>query len=154
MIVTTLRPGLVHPAPARPLDVLVTSVSSDAHTWNLVFLQLLVEELRHRVTNLGACVPDDLLVREATRPGRDLVVVSSVNGHGFTDGLRVIERIRRTEELDHVPVVIGGKLGTSGTDDGRADKLMAAGFDGVFEDGSESQRFLSFVDSLPTGICR
>lgn len=154
MTLTQLRPGLVRPATAKPLDVLVTSVASDAHTWNLVFLQLLVEELGHRVTNLGACVSDDLLVREATRPGRDLVVVSSVNGHGFTDGLRVIKRIREAGELGRVPVVIGGKLGTSGTDGSRADKLMAAGFDGVFEDGSEPRRFLAFLNSLPSGICR
>ncbi|BAU88404.1 methylaspartate mutase [Streptomyces laurentii] len=47
--------------------VLVSSVSSDSHTWNLVFLQLLLEDLGHEVTNIGACVPDELLIAECRR---------------------------------------------------------------------------------------
>ena len=37
--------------------VVVSGLASDAHTWNLVYLQLVLEEMGHRVTNLGACVP-------------------------------------------------------------------------------------------------
>ena len=37
--------------------VLLTGASSDAHTWNLVFLQLLIAEHGFRVTNLGPAVP-------------------------------------------------------------------------------------------------
>ncbi|MFD0586215.1 hypothetical protein [Dactylosporangium darangshiense] len=48
----------------RRLEVIVTTVSSDAHTWNLVYLQLLLEELGCRVTNLGACTPDETILRE------------------------------------------------------------------------------------------
>lgn len=48
--------------------VLVSSVSSDSHTWNLVFLQLLLEEMGHEVTNIGSCVPDDLLIEECRLP--------------------------------------------------------------------------------------
>lgn len=32
------------------LDVVVSTMASDSHTWNLVFLQLVLEELGHRVT--------------------------------------------------------------------------------------------------------
>src|SRR5205823_4406136 len=96
------------------LSVVVTSVASDSHTWNLVFLQLALEELGHRVVNLGACVPDELLVAECLRVRPDLIVVSSVNGHGFRDGTRLIGRIRACPELATTVVVIGGKLGIAG----------------------------------------
>ena len=46
----------------RPPGVIVTGTASDAHTWNLVFLQLMLEELGHDVDNLGPCVPDEELL--------------------------------------------------------------------------------------------
>src|SRR5262249_39092001 len=102
------------PDTATGLSVVVTSVASDSHTWNLVFLQLTLEELGHRVVNLGACTPDDLIVAECMRVLPDLIVVSSVNGNGFRDGMRLIGRVRECEELATTPVVIGGKLGITG----------------------------------------
>jgi methylaspartate mutase sigma subunit len=137
------------------LDVVVTNVASDSHTWNLVYLQLVLEELGHRVRNLGACVPDDLLVSECLRQRPDLVVVSTVNGHGFADGTRVIGRLRGRPELATVPAVIGGKLGITGT--GGRDRnaaLRAAGFDAVFEDGTAGAEFKAFVARLPQGVSK
>ncbi|MFD9080890.1 cobalamin B12-binding domain-containing protein [Streptomyces erythrochromogenes] len=134
------------------LDVVVTTMASDSHTWNLVFLQLLLEELGHRVTNLGACVPDELLVAECRRIEPDLIVLSSVNGHGFNDGLRVIGALRSCPELVRTPTVIGGKLGISGSGTpARQRALLTAGFDGVFEEGGSVMDFQSFVGSLPAG---
>ncbi|MEV5974559.1 cobalamin B12-binding domain-containing protein [Streptomyces sp. NPDC051921] len=140
--------------PARnALHVVVTSVASDSHTWNLIYLQLLLEELGHQVTNLGACVPDDLMVDECRRLRPDLVVISSVNGHGHHDGLRVIGRLRDCPELRETPVVIGGKLGiTGGGDHGPLEELRAAGFDAVFEDGTGIARFQGFVRALPPRV--
>ncbi|MER7701885.1 cobalamin-dependent protein [Kitasatospora sp. NPDC097605] len=136
--------------PAR-LEVVVTTMASDSHTWNLVFLQLLLEELGHRVTNLGACVPDDLLVAECRRTEPDLIVLSSVNGHGYHDGLRVIRALRARPELARTPTVIGGKLTIAGPGDpDRQQSLLAAGFDGVFEEGRSVADFRAFVGSLRT----
>lgn len=135
---------------SRSLDIVVTSVSSDSHTWNLVYLQLVLEELGHRVTNLGACVPDDLIVTECRDLLPDLIVVSTVNGHGARDGLRVIGAIRACPQLVATPVVIGGKLDVVGDARGtNADTLLAAGFDGVFQDAPALHRFRSFVAALP-----
>lgn len=118
--------------------VVVTTMASDSHTWNLVFLQLLIEELGYRVVNLGPCVPDDVLVGECLAIAPDLLVVSSVNGHGYQDGLRVIAQLREQAGLAATPAVIGGKLGVSEDDaDGRSRELMAAGFDAVFADGAD-----------------
>ncbi|MEU4353498.1 cobalamin B12-binding domain-containing protein [Streptomyces virginiae] len=137
------------------LDVVVTTMASDSHTWNLVFLQLLLEELGHRVTNLGACVPDELLVAECRRIEPDLIVLSSVNGHGYNDGLRVVEALRARPELARTPTVIGGKLGISGSGTpARQRALLAAGFDGVFEEGGSVLEFQSFVGSLPGAASR
>jgi methylaspartate mutase sigma subunit len=128
-------------------------MASDSHTWNLVFLQLALEELGHRVRNLGACVPDELLIAECLRARPDLVVVSSVNGHGYQDGTRLIGRIRTHPELATTPVVIGGKLGIAGPG-GRAsrERLRAAGFDAVFEDGVGLAAFRSFVERLTVSV--
>lgn len=116
------------------LTVVVSSVASDAHTWNLVYLQLVLEELGHRVHNLGACVPDELLVAESRQLQPDLVVISSVNGHGLRDGTRLIARFRACPELSTTPVVIGGKLGITGpAGQHHRDQLRSAGFDAVVE---------------------
>ncbi|MFE1948818.1 cobalamin B12-binding domain-containing protein [Streptomyces massasporeus] len=145
---------------ARPpditgLDVVVTSVASDAHTWNLVYLQLLLEELGHRVTNLGACVPDQLMIDECRNRRPDLIVVSTVNGHGFVDGKRVVRLLRGCPELHTTPLVIGGKLGITGGDHGGGVReLVEAGFDAVFEESAGIVGFRDFVQSLPSGVTR
>jgi len=134
----------------HPLDIVVSSMSSDAHTWNLVYLQLLLEEQGHRVTNLGACVPDRDLVAHCRAALPDLIVLSSVNGHGAQDGLRAIRALRRCAELAAIPVVIGGKLDTAGGHGTTtADRLLAAGFEAVFAEDSAIGAFRSFVATLP-----
>lgn len=136
----------------RPPGVIVTGTASDAHTWNLVFLQLLLEELGHEVDNLGPCVPDEELLDTVRRAAPALVVMSSVNGHGVSDGLRVIGRLRQEPGLAGTRIVIGGKLGISGADNARhADRLLAAGFDGVFDDAAGLGLFRSYVAALPSG---
>lgn len=127
----------------RP-QVVVTSVSSDAHTWNLVYLQLILEELGCRVTNLGACVPDETVVAECAARRPQLIVVSSLNGHGCQDGIRLIGAIRRCPALLGIPVVIGGKLDVDGGAIPAA-RLLAAGFDAVYGDDGQMAAFQSLV---------
>ncbi|OBQ53056.1 hypothetical protein A4U61_02170 [Streptomyces sp. H-KF8] len=118
------------------LHVLVCGGVSDAHTWNLVCLQLLLEEAGHRVTNLGPCVTEELLARECLTRGPDAVVIGSVNGHGYQDGLRAVRRLRSEPSLAAVPVVVGGRLGVAGVRDAdAADALRTAGCAAVFDDG-------------------
>ncbi len=149
---SSLRTGR-ESGPDVGLNIVVSTMVSDSHTWNLVFLQLMLEELGHRVANLGACVPDAHLVGECRRLEPDLVVLSSVNGHGFNDGTRVVAALRACPELRRTPVVIGGKLGIAGAEDGaRARALLAAGFDAVFEEAASVEAFRRYVRSLPTGV--
>ncbi|RVU20953.1 methylaspartate mutase [Streptomyces antnestii] len=136
------------PAHTGKQRVLVSSTSSDSHTWNLVFLQLMLEEMGNQVINIGACVPDELLIAECRRHRPDVVVISSVNGHGFLDGKRMIGRLRAEPDLARMPVVIGGKLGTRGSSVfGR--HLMDAGFDAVFEDSAGIEPFRSYLELAP-----
>lgn len=142
-----------HPPETAGLDVVVTSVASDAHTWNLVYLQLLLEELGHQVINLGPCVPDQLMVAECSARRPDLIVISSVNGHGFVDGKRVVSLLRDCPELRETPIVIGGKLGISGEEHVHdLHVLFEAGFDAVFEESDGVLRFRDFIQSLPSRV--
>jgi methylmalonyl-CoA mutase cobalamin-binding subunit len=126
-------------SPAHRRRCVLSSVSSDSHTWNLVFLQLLLEEHGYQVKNLGACVPDDLLLEVCLAEVPDAVVISTVNGHGRLDGIRLARRLRAEPTLAGVPMMIGGKLGLQGTACAAAQaELIAAGFDAVFDAGSGS----------------
>ncbi|MFJ9151174.1 cobalamin B12-binding domain-containing protein [Streptomyces sp. NPDC102270] len=121
----------------------MTSVSSDSHMWNLVFLQLLLEENGGQVVNLGACTPDELVMSECLRIRPDALVISTVNGHGHIDGLRLIRKIRGHSGLASMKVVIGGKLGVHGSGHaGSRAELVANGFDAVFEADADLDRFL------------
>lgn len=130
----------------RNKNILLTGTASDSHTWNLVYLQLLLEESGHRVHNLGPCVPDDLLVGVCADREPDLVVVSSVNGHGYRDGLGAVRALRDAGLT--TPVVIGGKLGVAGeVDPRRRARLLDAGVDAVFDDGDVA-RLHAYLGSL------
>ncbi|WP_410595590.1 cobalamin B12-binding domain-containing protein [Amycolatopsis sp. lyj-23] len=136
----------------RAPEVVLSTVSSDSHTWNLIFLELLLTETGYRVHNLGACVPDNLLLGACRTLRPDLLVLSSVNGHGGMDGQRAIRRLRGTPGLDTLPAVIGGKLGTDGEAgvDARRARLIAAGFDAVFEGQDAVANFRTFARGLRT----
>ncbi|MFJ5560791.1 cobalamin B12-binding domain-containing protein [Streptomyces sp. NPDC093250] len=150
MVTANTRTAAPGPWKQARLHVLVSGTVSDAHTWNLVFLQLLLEEAGHRVHNIGACVPEELLVAQCLRHRPDLVVVSSVNGHGHHDGTRAIRAMRAEPALRGTYAVIGGKLGISaGLDDDAHFALLAAGFDAVFNDSAECvPSFQAFVRAL------
>ena len=134
------------------LDILVTGTASDAHTWNLVYVQLVLEELGHRVTNLGAAVPVSLVIEHCLTRRPDLVVVGTINGHGVLDGLALITALRAAGVLRHTQVVIGGKLGIGGPDDREIPpRLLDAGFDAVFIDSSSAGEFPAYLAALPRG---
>ncbi|MEO3790803.1 cobalamin-dependent protein [Nonomuraea sp. B10E15] len=125
------------PLVSRTRKFLVSSVPSDSHMWNLVALQILLEEMGHEVVNLGACVPTDLLLRQCHAERPDCVVISSVNGHGHIDGARLITALRADPGLAGLNVVIGGKLGVEGEANSQFEQeLLELGFDAVFHVGA------------------
>ena len=136
----------------RGRRILLSTVSSDSHTWNLVHLQLLLEEQGNEVVNLGPCVPDQLLLDTVRRVRPDAVVISTVNGHGHLDGARVARMLRADPSTRHVPLMIGGKLGTAGARNERyAQALVDAGFDAVFTDAGDPALLNRCLPPLPAG---
>lgn len=139
---------LNHPKP-HSLKVLLTNISSDSHTWNLVFMQLMLEFMGHEVVNLGACCPDELVIERCGSEHFDLLVVSTVNGHGNIDGERLIRRLRARSDVPQPMAVIGGKLGIHGeADKSHSQRLLDAGFSAVFNAASSILQFENFVKTI------
>ncbi|MET4926839.1 cobalamin-dependent protein [Streptomyces sp. PSRA5] len=117
------------------MKILLSGTASDSHTWNLVYLELFLEELGHEVTALGPCVSPELLTAACRRHSPDVVVLSSVNGHGYRDGLAAVHRLRAKPATAGLPVVIGGKLGVAGCrQEAEVARLLGAGCDAVLAD--------------------
>jgi methylmalonyl-CoA mutase cobalamin-binding subunit len=117
--------------------------------WNLVFLQMLLEEHGIEVINLGICVPDEVIIEQCRHSRPDALIVSTVNGHGYLDGLRLIERLRSQPDLVSLRVVIGGKLGIRGADNAQfVEELKVNGYDAVFEASAGVTAFEEYLQTL------
>ncbi len=119
------------------MKILLSGTASDSHTWNLVYLGLFLEQRGHDVVALGPCVSPGLLTAACRRHAPDVVVLSSVNGHGYRDALAAVRRLRAEPDLAALPVAVGGKLGVAGrSGEAGADRLREAGCDAVLGDGA------------------
>jgi methylaspartate mutase sigma subunit len=128
----------------RP-TVLVGSIPSDSHSWNLAYLQLLLEEQGFDVMNLGPCTPVEDFVRWCEDIDPALVVVSSVNGHGRLEALRVVQALRP----QGMRLVAGGMLSTSPHEDAKvASELSSGGFDAVFTGPDAVARFKEYLTRI------
>lgn len=135
--------------PESPPHAVLSTIPSDSHTWNLLFLQLLLEEQGWEVTNLGACVPVETLVTESAARPPGLIVVSTVNGHGAEEAPVLARAVRAEPALARVPLVIGGKLDTEGSTAPDAHPaLTEAGFDAVLIGPNAVPGLLNLLDSL------
>jgi methylmalonyl-CoA mutase cobalamin-binding subunit len=82
----------------------------------------------------------------AERP--DMLVISSVNGHGHIGGRKIIGAVRSQSELDYMPAVIGGKLGTLGANNKVfAEPLVEAGYSAVYLENDGVAPFTEFIES-------
>ena len=112
---------------------LLSTIESDSHMWGLVYLQLLLEEQGIDVINLGPCVPAVRTLEALKHLRPDVLVISSVNGHGLWQGRALRESAVDMFGADLPPFLIGGKLTTSESENAAAVReLRAAGFAGIF----------------------
>lgn len=126
----------------------IATVPSDSHMWNMVFIELLLKEHGWEVINLGACTPPDLIVDTCLAERPDMLVISSVNGHGHIGGRKVIGAVRSRPELDYLPAVIGGKLGTLGANNSVfAEPLVEAGYSAVYLENDGVLPFTQFIEA-------
>lgn len=138
---TTARP------PSRP-SIVLTGLPSDAHTWNLVFLELFLQEQGHDVNNVGGSAPIDAVVAACRRQPNSCLVVSTVNGHGVGEGLELIQAVRAEPDLERIRAVIGGKLTVTGRPQQESiTRLVDAGYDAVFTEFRPAE----FTQSLHAG---
>src|SRR4051794_3816749 len=77
-------------SPEKPKRAVIATVPSDSHMWNMVYIELLLKEHGWDVINLGACTPPDLVVDTCLAERPDMLVISSVNGHGHIGGRKNI----------------------------------------------------------------
>ena len=132
-----------------PPKVLLTTIPSDSHNWNLIFMQLLMEEHGFDVMNLGACVPFTLLENTCNRIKPDIVVVSTVNGHGFIEGKELIAGLKKLDVMTGKPVFIGGKLSTDvNMSYLYALELEAAGFKKAYYKDVDLKEFISALKEV------
>ncbi|WP_342248261.1 cobalamin B12-binding domain-containing protein [Pseudomonas sp. OTU2001] len=127
---------------------LLATVESDSHMWNLVYLQLWLGERGLEVKNLGSCTLVQAVL-DAVDQHRHahLLVISSVNGHGYSQGLALIRALR--QQHPHLHVVIGGKLTTSEAQTRAVrEELLAAGYDAVFTEADALDAFQRHLDDL------
>ena len=78
------------------INVILTGTPSDSHMWNLIFMELFLQENGCHVLNLGPCVPSEQVYETLEKSSFDLVVVSSVNGHLFQDAMNLIAPFSQT----------------------------------------------------------
>lgn len=89
--------------------VLLAGPPADAHTWNLIYLELLLQENGFCVTNLGPNRAHALLFETLTQKPHDLIVVSCLNGSVRQEGLALMEE-RSSRTMGGEIFVIGGTL--------------------------------------------
>jgi methylaspartate mutase sigma subunit len=127
----------------------LATVSSDAHGWNLVYLELVLRECGFDVVNLGPCTAVREVVDAVVDTAPALVVLSTVNGHGAFEAPAYARALRADVRTRSVPVVVGGKLTTDDRlDEHQRERLHASGFDRVFVEADAVARFRAFVGSL------
>lgn len=141
------RPGTHtgHDLDTRPLAIVASTVS-DAHTWNLVFVELVVRENGYRSLNLGPCTPVEEVVAACIELSPDLVVVSTINGLGMLDAGHLIHAIQAAT-VDHPPVVIGGNFGLE-LDADTVRTIQILGYSEVFLGESAVPRFVQYLETL------
>ena len=134
--------------PGRRKRAIVATVPSDSHMWNLVFIELVLRENGWDVNNLGVCPPVEMVVEACLAERPDMLVISSVNGHGHIGGRKLIGLLRSRPELDYLPVVIGGKLGTLGANNSVfVEPLLSSGYSAVFLESEGLDAFGRFIEN-------
>jgi methylaspartate mutase sigma subunit len=124
----------------------LASVQSDSHTWNLVYMGLLLEEHGFEVLNLGCCTTPLEISGAVVRSHVDLIVISTINGHGAAQALDLIAQLRSGLGARLPPCVIGGRLTTRAAGDRRAARaLESAGFAHAFVGDGSIKRLREYL---------
>lgn len=134
------------------MQAVVATTPNDSHSWNLVYLELLLADQYVGVHGLGPCTPVTRILETLRDFEVDLLVLSSVNGHGISAIADTVLQVRASAHGRDVPIAVGGKLDTSGGPSRDAIKLLTTnGVDRVFTGESAVAQFLVWMNQLPEG---
>ncbi len=126
--------------------VIVCSIPSDSHTWNLIYMQFLLEEYGYEVVNLGCCLPVKDLIMYCHKIKPEMVVISTINGHGSIEGKELIFKIKECDMLRNIMIFIGGELTVNGDlSEEQQLELLNLGFQGVFSGQKSIGRFIEII---------
>jgi|SRR5690242_17282320 len=128
------------------MKVVLSSIPSDSHTWNLMYMQLLLEEMGYEVVNLGSCTPVEDIISGVRDHQPDALVISTVNGHGMAEGAKITGQLHSLGLADDVPKLIGGNLATTGSLTPEQVSCLRASFDGVFTGERAVDDFIAFMN--------
>jgi methylaspartate mutase sigma subunit len=132
--------------------VILATIPSDSHCWNLVFMELFLKEQRFDVINLGPCTPFELILECTLKNTVSAIIISSVNGHAFLEAERLIKMIRKNVPYD-IPVYLGGKLSTDMKKaEFYAKELENAGYTKAYSENDDMSDFKAQLKSLSDGI--
>lgn len=89
--------------------ILLATPASDCHVVANKLLEFVCRQLGYDVYNLGVCTPTEEIVATAKEHCPTAILISSQNGHAFTD-LAPLQEALREAGLAHLPVYAGGNL--------------------------------------------
>jgi methylmalonyl-CoA mutase cobalamin-binding subunit len=131
--------------PASKLAIVATT-PDDSHIWNLVGVQLKLEERGFEVRNLGACTPPELIAETVRDLRPDLLVISSINGHGAISMTALMTVLEQYQVKRATTIVAGGLLTTDPALSAKAEaQLTETGCAGVFVGEDAWERFDRFL---------
>ncbi|WP_207390036.1 hypothetical protein [Phytopseudomonas daroniae] len=99
-------------------------------------MDFLLGEWGYQIENMGPNTPVGDVVNWLKSNPCEMVVVSTVNGHGYIEGIEIARRVRGDAKF-HGLLCVGGKICTENdplTIARHSEALKEAGFDGVFDD--------------------
>jgi methylaspartate mutase sigma subunit len=112
---------------------ILASTPDDSHQWNLHGVEMELKERNIDVINLGPLTSCKVIAETVRDRRPDLLVVSTVNGHGVHSMMEVLRALEEYQVKRSIRIVIGGLL-TTDPEDAKTAKstLMSAGCSGVF----------------------
>lgn len=149
-------------------SVVLATIPSDSHCLNLIYIEKYMKESGFSVYNLGCCTPIEEVVTVCADVQPVFVVISTLNGHGYMEGITLAAALRENPLTVDLPLFIGGNIGVNIADaPTQAMKLCDAGFTDAFYGDDQWARFckvlqtrirvlphhskLQYIKDLPTG---
>ncbi len=127
------------------LKALILGTPSDAHTWNLFYLELILKESGFQTAVHGCCISYPEISKAVNLDHWDLIVVGSLNGHFYYESKQTFQAIISGITGKRPPIVAGGKIDVYDRDIEFLERaIMRQGYDNVFFGSDSVDRFKEY----------